>query len=155
MAPGYGYYGWPSDVNAACALFLSTDPKPSITTCYSGNFRLSFGFPCGFLPGGSCLKSVLPAILRFSTFPGTFTVLRPVISIENFPRLTSRSAFTSNFTTSRTLSASFSAGRAIYYRNSRSVRASSATCLPELLITVLPLDFHSWSPCGFCSWILF
>jgi hypothetical protein len=55
-----------------CLRFVSClcDPKPSITTCYSGNFRFSFRFPCGFLPGGSRLKSAGLSILRFIGFPG-------------------------------------------------------------------------------------
>ena len=59
---------WTSTLPALC--FLPSDPQPSIITCYSGNFRLSFRFPCGFLPGGSCLKSVPLSILRFFGFPG-------------------------------------------------------------------------------------
>ena len=79
------------------------DPEPSITTCYSGNFRLSFRFPFGFLPGGSNLKSVLLFILRFPAFR--------VLSLSfgwRFPSKTSCNLrhtlfYTLNFTTQRTL----------------------------------------------------
>jgi hypothetical protein len=96
----------------------------------------------------------LLSVLRFLAFPGTFTVLR-----RRFPLKTSRGLrlvqlCTLNFTSLRTLSAFFPAGRAIHSRNLRSVCASSASNLPELLLTVLPSGFLSRSPCGFRSGIL-
>lgn len=51
-------------------LFCIPGPKPSITACYSGNFRLSFRSPCGNLPGGSCQKSVRLSHLAMACFPG-------------------------------------------------------------------------------------
>ena len=118
--------------------FLLSDPEPSITAYYSGNFRFSFRFPCGFLPGGSCSWSVVPSISRFSTFPGTLTILRQTITIENFPRLTPRSDLHLELHTQMNAQPLFPAGRTTCSRNLRSVCASAASTLPELPFTATP-----------------
>ena len=134
--------------------FLLSDPEPSITTYYSGNFRFSFRFPCGFLPGGSFSWSVVPSILRFPTFPGTLTILRRTISIQNFTRLTPCSALHLEFHTQMNAQPLFPAGRTTCSRNSRFVCASAASSLPELPVTATPSDFLSRPPFGCRSVIL-
>ena len=65
--------------------FLLPDPEPSITTCYGGNFRLSFRFPCGFLPGGSCLKIIQRFHLATEVLTGYFPGLATSDFSQNFP----------------------------------------------------------------------
>lgn len=93
LVPGYGYCGWPSCFDGACALFSAFRPIPSVTTCYSCNFRLSIGNPCGSLLWGSCFRTFRLFHLPMKRLSGYFRRPETLVSFENFVRLAPLSVF--------------------------------------------------------------